>query len=350
MDHIACARLYKSFDVERLQQDLAIATQQFQSAPQVGNYHDGSWTGIALRNYSGDHTNTLAALTGKSKDTAVLEHCPYFREIMAELNCPVLVARLLFLPPGKVIGEHSDPGFGWEMGMVRLHIPIITDPRVEFTIGDQDVYWKPGEFWFGDFSQPHSLRNKSDITRVHLVLDCAVNSDTLALFEPEFIARVRAQRSILEINNLDLSPAELEQYSGYFRSTMPVAGLKLTLRGELAAEDGMLALKLYGIPMSYYFTPVARDQFQWSSYVLTWDQPPAPTGEQQLQCVESRKGTTWLFRFRRKVGPGFHFAALLQKVLLGGLWGMYFGLFRLQRRLAGRRYRTANVSNASESS
>ena len=153
-------QLRGSFDVARLKADLDTATEHFKSAPQVGKYHDGSWTGIGLRNFSGDHGNTLAAHTGHSKDTAVLEKCRYFKEVLDNIGCPVYVARILFLPPGKVIGEHTDAGFGWNYGMVRLHIPIVTDPRVEFSIGDEAVYWKPGEFWFGDFSKPHSLRKR----------------------------------------------------------------------------------------------------------------------------------------------------------------------------------------------
>lgn len=343
MSSIASARLNRSFDAERLQQDLASATAHFRSAPQVGHYHDGSWTGIALRNFSGDHGNTMAALTGKSKDTAVLAHCPYFKQILTELKCPIHVARILFLPPGKVIGEHTDAGFGWESGMVRLHIPIVTDPRVEFTIGGQNVYWQPGEFWFGDFSLPHSLRNRSDITRVHLVLDCAVNKAVLALFDPAFIAQVRAQRSILEINSLDLDDTTLAAYTGHFRSALPVGGIRVPVRGELKAEDGMLALKLYGLPMAYYFTPVAEHEFQCNSYVLKWRQPPQPDTVQAVDCTETRSGTQWLFALQKSVGPGYSAAAFLQKLLVGGLRGLHFLSFRLQRKLAANRYRTEQV-------
>lgn len=344
MSSIASARLNRSFDVERLQQDLASATAHFRSAPQVGHYHDGSWTGIALRNFSGDHRNTMAALTGRSKDTAVLARCPYFKQILTELGCPIHVARILFLPPGKVIGEHTDPGFGWESGMVRLHIPIITDPRVEFTIGGQHVYWKPGEFWFGDFSLPHSLRNKSDITRVHLVLDCAVNQAVLALFDPVFIAQVRAQHTILEINRFDLDGMMLAMYAGYFRCVLPVAGIPIPVRGELKAEDGMLALKLYGLPMAYYFTPVAEHVFQCSSYVLKWNQPPQLQGMQDVDCTETNSGTGWRFALRRHAKVGFRAAATLQAMLLGSLWGLHFGLTRLQRKLTANRYRTQQAS------
>lgn len=340
MNSIASARLKRTYDIEQLKQDLNNATTHFRSAPQVGKYHDGSWTGIALRNYSGDHSNTFAALTGKSKDTAVLEHCPYFRQILQELGCPVYVARILFLPPGKVIGEHNDVGFGWDRGMVRLHIPIITDPRVEFMIGGESVYWKPGEFWFGDFSLPHSLQNKSDITRVHLVLDCAINHATLALFDPGFIERIRASHSILELNHSELNTDQLTRYVGYIRCALPVGKMRVPVKGKLEVDDTLLALKLYGLPMAYHFTPVREHEFQCSSYVLKWQADPAQDKVQDVHCTETRSGTQWLFKIQNQETIGFHISAALQNLLLRSLWGLHFSVTRLQRKFSGRQYRT----------
>src|SRR5690606_17275832 len=132
---------------------------QFRSAPQAGAYHDGSWTGISLKSINGDYKNTLAMSFTNVDYTEVLDHCGYFKEILESLPFPVGVTRILFLPPGKTIGQHTDKGFSWEKGLVRLHIPIVTSPLVRFHIGGESVHWPAGQFWFGDFNQPHWLHN-----------------------------------------------------------------------------------------------------------------------------------------------------------------------------------------------
>ena len=69
----------------------------------------------------------------------------------------------------------------------------MTNPEVRFQLSHQDLVWKPGELWYGDFSFPHRLRNRGTEARVHLVLDLAVTPSIMALFTPEVIDQ-RAQR------------------------------------------------------------------------------------------------------------------------------------------------------------
>jgi aspartyl/asparaginyl beta-hydroxylase (cupin superfamily) len=124
--------------------------------------------------------------------TPLLARCPYFSHVVDGFGCPVQRVRLLRLEPGANIHEHRDLGDGWAMGRVRLHVPIVTDERVEFYVDGLRVHMRAGELWYCDFTRPHRVHNKSDIGRVHIVLDLLVDRWLRDLFPPEpIVERVR---------------------------------------------------------------------------------------------------------------------------------------------------------------
>ena len=330
---ISTVRLLKSFDVEKLRQDLDAAVRHFAPAAQIGSYHDGSWKGITLRNSTGNQADTMAFSTSRSQDTPVMQLCPYFRTILQEIGCPVGVARLLFLPPGKVIGEHVDSGLGFDAGLLRLHIPIVTDARVQFRIGNQDVHWQPGEFWYGDFALPHSLHNRSDVVRVHLVLDCEITPSTLALFPAEFIAGVRAQKNIVETVGLALEQDELRQLNGYLKLTGRVLGLPLPILGRLQAEPPHLRLQVPGIPLRYYLTVVERGVLRSNLHQLTWQDLPVDSGAVAVEYRNLKTGATLPFVFSRRLGLFERGYLLLQAGLLGAGYSLILLANRLRRSL-----------------
>jgi quercetin dioxygenase-like cupin family protein len=143
-------------------------------------YHNGGWTGIALRGRSADPaTLYVGALGGGAADppveTPVLRQCPALAEALATLQCPVRTARLLRLAPGGVIDEHRDHDLSFTQGDVRLHIVLTTDPRVEFYVDGERVVMAPGECWYLDLSRPHRVANRSPTQRIHLVVDVGVD-------------------------------------------------------------------------------------------------------------------------------------------------------------------------------
>jgi hypothetical protein len=83
--------------------------------------------------------------------------------------------RLLRLAPGSVIREHSDFDLGEELGEVRLHVPVVTNPNVEFYLAGKRVAMEAGECWYLDLSLPHRVQNRGASERVHLVVDCVLN-------------------------------------------------------------------------------------------------------------------------------------------------------------------------------
>lgn len=107
---------------------------------------------------------------GPMKATARLEKTPYIRQIMAQFDSVVGRSRLMRLAPGAAVTQHTDAHYFWR-NHLRIHVPIITDPAVAFYCEDEQVHMAAGESWTFDNWRFHSVENRSEITRIHLVID-----------------------------------------------------------------------------------------------------------------------------------------------------------------------------------
>jgi len=110
------------------------------------------------------------ALGGGMAPTEYLQACPYILELMSELGGTWGRSRLMGLAPGAEVPAHVDSHYYWRTH-IRIHIPVITNPAVEFTCGDQTVHMAAGECWVFDSFQRHEVHNRGDAHRVHLVID-----------------------------------------------------------------------------------------------------------------------------------------------------------------------------------
>src|SRR5207244_3707515 len=108
-------------------------------------------------------------------DTPLLARCSYVREVLAALLCPQQAVRFLRLKAGSIIKEHKDYNLGYEDGEVRLHVPVATNPQVEFILNGVRIDMKEGECWYHDFNLTHRVANHGSSDRIHLVIDCVVN-------------------------------------------------------------------------------------------------------------------------------------------------------------------------------
>jgi hypothetical protein len=186
-------RLPLSYDADRMQRDLE-AVRHFDLARQPGPYHDGGWKGLSLHSQGGKQgAHPGYAGLDHYFPTEALSHTPYFKEILDGLSCPKKVVRLLTLPPGAKIEEHNDAWANFYCGTLRLHVPIVTHDDVDFVIHGHRCVWRPGELWYGDFSLPHWVANRSSVVRVHMVIDVEINHWLLGLFPAPFIERVNAE-------------------------------------------------------------------------------------------------------------------------------------------------------------
>jgi hypothetical protein len=171
-------RLPVAIDVRPLADELTAIPPACWSAHFNRDYHNGGWSGVALRANGADGRDLYldAVRRDALQDTAILDRCPAIAAVLGSLRCAVHGARLLRLEPGGVIREHCDPDLRFEDGEARLHVPIVSNPDVEFRVAGLRVIMEPGECWFLDLSQPHRVANRGTRPRVHLVVDVGVNA------------------------------------------------------------------------------------------------------------------------------------------------------------------------------
>lgn len=79
-------------------------------------------------------------------------------------------ANLVRLKSGGKITEHTDNNFSL-VHSHRVHLPIITNAQVGFTVGDEIVNMKEGELYEINNRRMHSVINAGATDRVHLILD-----------------------------------------------------------------------------------------------------------------------------------------------------------------------------------
>jgi hypothetical protein len=179
-------KLPLAFDRDLLAADLRLLS----ATPWIDHYvtqnYQGDWSVIPLRGPAGArhpvqmiYANPTATAFA---DTPMLAACPYFRTVLQTFACPLQAVRLMRLTPGSVIKEHSDYDLSFERGSVRIHIPITTNDGVTFELNRRRVILEAGSCWYLRLSDPHSVANRGDTDRVHMVIDAAVNDWVEAAF------------------------------------------------------------------------------------------------------------------------------------------------------------------------
>ncbi|MBZ9770987.1 aspartyl/asparaginyl beta-hydroxylase domain-containing protein [Mesorhizobium sp. CO1-1-8] len=175
------------FDRNRLAKDVE-QLQNLVRLPQPGPYHKGEWAGVAIHAAGGVQTPDSGFPSIASYAfTPEACHAPYLKEILGSLPFVLQVVRVLWLPAGGKIGNHFDFDTNFQFGLVRLHIPMQTNPDVEFLIAGRRIDMNVGEFWYGDFSKPHEVINRGKQDRLHAVLDVEVNDALLGIMPADYI-------------------------------------------------------------------------------------------------------------------------------------------------------------------
>jgi hypothetical protein len=266
----AAVKLPQTYDVDLLLRDLQ-TLRDVPTAPQPGPYHKGEWTGIALHSLGGkDSVFPSSPGMDRYQETENLRQTPYFKKILEDLKCPKEVVRILFLPPGGHIKDHFDFHTNFQFGIVPLNIPILTDPAVAFIIDGLRMNWKAGELWYGDFSRVHSVKNDSQIVRVHIVIDVLINDYLLSLFPEDFVARRRAEGISMTREAVPASEADLRrficdfmipgEYMPMFVIGKPLSTLVKGAVGSVRLMDGGLMVMVNNEP-SFRLERVSDDTF-----------------------------------------------------------------------------------------
>ena len=80
-------------------------------------------------------------------------------------------AILLLLPAGAQIQPHVDKG-RWFRLAHRIHVPLVTNPEVEFRVGSACLNMQVGKAYeIDNANKTHSVANHGASDRVHLVVD-----------------------------------------------------------------------------------------------------------------------------------------------------------------------------------
>lgn len=176
-----------TFDATKLQGDLAkiINTNWINHYNSEG--YSGKWTSVALMSQNGKSDEIFASMNTDEKlmPTEILDSCTYFKEILEGFLFDKTAVRLLQLAVGSEIKPHSDHSLGYEDGCFRLHIPIITNSEVKFILDGKRLIMNEGECWYIDANFTHSVANRGQHDRIHLVIDGLKNDWTDALFYSE---------------------------------------------------------------------------------------------------------------------------------------------------------------------
>jgi len=107
--------------------------------------------------------------------TESLKKCPHLLSVFETFQCRVETFRIHTLDAGAHIRPHQDTGYAFEMGKVRLHIPIQTNEKVKILLNGKPIHMQEGECWYCNFDIIHEVINHSEVGRIHLILDCMVN-------------------------------------------------------------------------------------------------------------------------------------------------------------------------------
>ncbi|MDR7116932.1 aspartyl/asparaginyl beta-hydroxylase domain-containing protein [Caulobacter sp. BE254] len=175
-----------SFDPARLRRDLDKLSSIDWTAHFVRQNYEGDWSVIPLRSPAGE-THPIRMIYSDPtatvfEDTPMLGSCGYFREVVTAFACEVRGVRLMKLTPGSIIKEHTDLDLGVENGAARIHVPVTTNPGVEFRLNGATVEMRAGEAWYLRLADPHSVANRGAEDRVHMVLDLVANPWLEGLF------------------------------------------------------------------------------------------------------------------------------------------------------------------------
>ena len=121
------------------------------------------------------------------RPTELLGQLPYFAKLLDYFQCPKGRTRIMKLAPGASIGAHrviANEVACFAFNHVRLHIPIVTNDKVFFFVGNQRLHMMEGRLYYVNFVKKHHVRNDGAHHRIHLVMDLRVNDWLRNIFPP----------------------------------------------------------------------------------------------------------------------------------------------------------------------
>ena len=163
-----CILIKKNYNIDKLKKDILIATNDYKFI-NPNNYPKSfslsketvGWEAIPLHTIDGTLGNQatipVEIADKKFQPNDILLKCKYFQEILKELNTDIYLVRLMKLKKNGYIAPHKDKLI--KNDIIRRQIPIITNPKVEFYIGNgqKKYYLEAGNLYYLNVGNKHML-------------------------------------------------------------------------------------------------------------------------------------------------------------------------------------------------
>jgi hypothetical protein len=114
-------------------------------------------------------------LVHDGKQTGFVEKHPEIRKALDYFKCPIVMGVYYSMLPGTKLHPHRDLDGTLEFGRLRFHIPVHTNPSVNFMVSHKRVPMAEGEMWALNTSYMHAVENNGQTDRVHFVVEVEAN-------------------------------------------------------------------------------------------------------------------------------------------------------------------------------
>ncbi|MGO8994237.1 MAG: aspartyl/asparaginyl beta-hydroxylase domain-containing protein [Polyangiaceae bacterium] len=150
---------------------------------EYSEYAFGAFHTLPLRTPSGDDAGTrFDAVVAPARPTKLCQRLEYIPGMVDELfdTTRLIMMRAYLLQDALLIPHRDYVEFGDDASrMVRLHVPLRTNPRALHSEEEMVFHMNPGEVWYLDVSTVHSAMNASTEPRLSLVLDFRLDGKPL---------------------------------------------------------------------------------------------------------------------------------------------------------------------------
>ncbi len=157
------------------------------------------------------------------------------------------VVRLIFarLQAHGTIPRHADREYSL-LKCHRIHVPIISNDDVFFTVGGEQKVMRPGEMWEINNATFHAVDNQSDEDRIHMIIDWVPNATVRPEDRnpvPEQTVSNLTQDQVNGVVNLYLAGqmAQAERACRELLKTNPKSEIVLNVLGAALQKLGQLA-------------------------------------------------------------------------------------------------------------
>ena len=127
----------------------------------------------------------VVEIVAKGKRTEFVDRHPDIAQVLDYFKDPIEMAVFYSVLPGAELHPHRDLSGTLELGMIRYHIPIETNPKVDFYVDKKRVPMGVGEMWGLNTSYLHAVANHSNLDRIHLVVEVEVGPWSWDLLPPK---------------------------------------------------------------------------------------------------------------------------------------------------------------------